>query len=120
MSAHAVNQGSELKHLVEMMTWREASNMPARLRVSYEKMLRDLLSSIATGDEEALAILDALALLPEPQQGAFLRAPLVASRLLGRRDGEPLTSGPIVKSLMAELAVAGIDCDLSEPAWTVL
>lgn len=118
---HAVkNQASELKELVEVLTWRKASHTPARLRVSYEKMLSDLLCSIATEDEEALAVLDALALLPEPQQRAFLRAPLVASRLLGRRDGDPLTPGPIAKCLMAELVVAGIDCDLSEPTWTVL
>jgi hypothetical protein len=108
------------RDLVEIMTWRKVSDMPARLRASYEKMLRDLLASIATADEDARAILDALALLPEPQQRAFLRAPLVASRLLGRRDGEPLTPGPIVKSLMAELALAGIDCELPEPAWAVL
>ena len=111
---------SELQGLVDVLTWRQASTAPAHWRTSYEEMLEQRLLSIADENEEALSIVEALAFLPRPHQLAFLRAPLVASRLLGYRDGAPLDAGPIVKSLMAELVAAAIDCDLIEPAWTVL
>jgi hypothetical protein len=109
-----------LVDLADVLTWKLASSTPVVWRTRYENLIERHIRATAQKSEEALAIVDALALLPHGRQRAFLRAPLVASRVLGHMKGERFDAGPIVKSLMAELAIEGIDCDLFEPAWTAL
>jgi hypothetical protein len=119
--AAVTHQAADLREVADILTWKQASNTPAFWRTRYEDLLERYLQSLAGENrEDALCILEAVALLPRPRQRAFLRAPLVASRLLAHRKGETFEAGPIVKSLMAELTLAGNDCDLFEPVWTVL
>ena len=59
-------------------------------------------------------------MLPRDRRRRFLRAPQIASRLLAHQPPDSFDSGPVAKSLLAELAVAGIVSELPDPVWTVL
>jgi hypothetical protein len=109
-----------LREVVDLLTWKETSGTPALCRTLYEELLDSQMRRVGENNDEARCILDAVGFLPRRRRRAFLRAPLVASRLLGWAKGEPFDAGPIAKSLVAELATVGIDCEVLEPVWTAL
>lgn len=106
--------------LADLLTWKETSGVPARWRTQYEDLLESRIQSVAAAKEDDLCILESPAMLPQDRRRRFLRAPQIASRLLAYQPPVGFDSGPVAKSLLAELAAAGIISELPEPVWTVL
>jgi hypothetical protein len=109
-----------MQELAHILTWKETSSTPALWRTQYEDLLESRIESVAAAKEEDLCILESLAMLPRDRRRRFLRAPQIASRLLAHRPPDSFDSGPVARSLLAELAAAGIVSELPDPVWTVL
>jgi hypothetical protein len=110
-----------MQEVADVLTWKQISDTPALWRTRYEDLLESRIQSLmVVKDEDIRCILESLAMLPRDRQRAFLRAPQVASRLLAPKQHDELDSGPVARSLLAELATAGIVSELSDPLWTVL
>ncbi|MGH6985636.1 MAG: hypothetical protein ACRED9_02195 [Caulobacteraceae bacterium] len=110
----------EWEKIVDLLEWRRISETPTAWRHRYEAHVGLLLEDLASRDEAAAAIQAGLALIGAPRRRAFLRAPLVASRLLAVRLGESFDPGPIAASLMAELTLAGKTEPGPSSGWTAL
>jgi hypothetical protein len=104
----------------DVLTWKETSELSALLRTEYEDYLEGSIRQVAAGNEHGMCILESLGLLPREHRRAFLRSPLVASRLVACRTPHQFDSAPVARSLMAELAAAGVAVELSGPTWTAL
>ncbi len=109
-----------MQELADILTWKATSSRPALWRAQYEDLVESRIESVAAANEEDLCIRESLAMLPPDRRRKFLRAPQIASRVLAHQPPDSFDYGPVARSLLAELAVAGIVSELPDPVWTAL
>jgi hypothetical protein len=88
-----------LRQTLDILTWKQMSDMPSLLRTRYEDHLEVRLQQVAAENNDALCILESLEMLPRDRRRAFLRAPQVASRLVAYQTPDKFDSGPVAKKV---------------------
>ena len=106
----------ELSQAADVLMWRGESALPTLWRDDYTDHLAARLDALCASDEDGV-IPEALALMPKPARGPFLRAHSVAAELLKPASAR-IDAGWIAKALMAELAHVGVVGQLEETLWT--